>query len=97
MRVNFRAVDELAALLCHWGEMELRHGHMDEALAVLIEATIEPATTAFKCFIKPAATATSQVSFEVYFHTRFVHFMERVKETIKTNISLNNESRKRRI
>ena len=40
--VNYKSVEELASLWCSWGEMEMKHGHYDEALAVMREAVSEP-------------------------------------------------------
>ena len=32
--VNFRGVDDLATIWCHWAEMEIKHKHFDKALEV---------------------------------------------------------------
>lgn len=42
--VNYKSVEELAGVWCAWGEMEMKHGHYEEALAVLREAVLEPST-----------------------------------------------------
>ena len=42
VKVPFRRVDDLAEVWCSWAEMEVRHGHYDEALRVLSRATSGP-------------------------------------------------------
>ncbi|NXJ58700.1 SYF1 factor, partial [Spizaetus tyrannus] len=45
-RVRFRQVEDLAAVWCEFGEMELRHENYDEALRILRKATALPAKRA---------------------------------------------------
>ncbi|XP_069737661.1 pre-mRNA-splicing factor SYF1 isoform X1 [Phaenicophaeus curvirostris] len=45
-RVRFRQVEDLAAIWCEFGEMELRHENHDEALRILRKATALPAKRA---------------------------------------------------
>ncbi|XP_010178288.1 PREDICTED: pre-mRNA-splicing factor SYF1-like, partial [Mesitornis unicolor] len=45
-RVRFRQVEDLAAVWCEFGEMELRHHNYDEALRILRKATALPAKRA---------------------------------------------------
>ncbi|KAF3451555.1 hypothetical protein FNV43_RR07650 [Rhamnella rubrinervis] len=42
VQVNYKTVDNLASIWCEWAEMELRHKHFKEALALLRKATAEP-------------------------------------------------------
>jgi len=41
-QVNFKAVDDLAAVWCEWAEMELRHGNPETATDLVRQATSEP-------------------------------------------------------
>ncbi|XP_054043783.1 LOW QUALITY PROTEIN: pre-mRNA-splicing factor SYF1, partial [Rissa tridactyla] len=45
-RVRFRQVEDLAAVWCEFGEMELRHHNYEEALRILRKATALPAKRA---------------------------------------------------
>uniref|UniRef100_UPI000B4DCB60 pre-mRNA-splicing factor SYF1 n=1 Tax=Lonchura striata TaxID=40157 RepID=UPI000B4DCB60 len=45
-RVRFRRVEDLAAIWCEFGELELRHQRHQEALSVLRRATALPARRA---------------------------------------------------
>jgi pre-mRNA-splicing factor SYF1 len=36
---NYRTVDDLATVWCAYADMELRHDHYEEALAVMTRAT----------------------------------------------------------
>ncbi|XP_064355470.1 pre-mRNA-splicing factor SYF1 [Dromaius novaehollandiae] len=45
-RVRFRQVEDLAAVWCEFGEMELRHENYEEALRILRKATALPAKRA---------------------------------------------------
>lgn len=47
VKVPYRRVDDLAEVWCSWAEMEIRHGHYDEALRVMSRATSAP-TSAHK-------------------------------------------------
>ncbi|CEM02311.1 unnamed protein product [Vitrella brassicaformis CCMP3155] len=40
--VNFRGVDDLATIWCHWAEMEIKHKHFDKALEVARQAINRP-------------------------------------------------------
>jgi pre-mRNA-splicing factor SYF1 len=41
-QVNFKAVDDLAAVWCEWAEMELRHENHEMAIDLIRQATSEP-------------------------------------------------------
>ncbi|CAD6339703.1 unnamed protein product [Miscanthus lutarioriparius] len=41
-QVNFKAVDDLAAVWCEWAEMELRHDNHETAIDLIRQATSEP-------------------------------------------------------
>uniref|UniRef100_A0A673MQQ9 Pre-mRNA-splicing factor SYF1 n=1 Tax=Sinocyclocheilus rhinocerous TaxID=307959 RepID=A0A673MQQ9_9TELE len=45
-KVNYKQVDDLAAVWCEYGEMELRHENYDQALRILRKATAIPARKA---------------------------------------------------
>uniref|UniRef100_A0A8B9H3R0 Pre-mRNA-splicing factor SYF1 n=1 Tax=Astyanax mexicanus TaxID=7994 RepID=A0A8B9H3R0_ASTMX len=45
-KVNYKVVDDLAAVWCEYGEMELRHENYDQALRILRKATAIPARKA---------------------------------------------------
>uniref|UniRef100_A0A8C7YE82 Pre-mRNA-splicing factor SYF1 n=1 Tax=Oryzias sinensis TaxID=183150 RepID=A0A8C7YE82_9TELE len=45
-KVNFKQVDDLAAVWCEYGEMELRHENYDQALRILRKATAIPSKKA---------------------------------------------------
>lgn len=39
---TFKSVEDYAAVWCEWAEMEIRHYHYAEALAVMQQAVTEP-------------------------------------------------------
>jgi pre-mRNA-splicing factor SYF1 len=42
IKVNFRNVDDLAAIWCAWCEMEIQHERPDEAIKLMERATVLP-------------------------------------------------------
>ena len=60
IKVNFRNVDDLAAIWCAWCEMEIQHEKPDEAIKLMERATVLPKHKV--CFIpQPKKTFSSHL------------------------------------
>mmetsp|Transcript_13419 Transcript_13419/g.21996 ORF Transcript_13419/g.21996 Transcript_13419/m.21996 type:complete len:907 (-) Transcript_13419:204-2924(-) len=60
--VEYRSVEELCAIWCAWAEMEMKHEHYEEALAVMQQAVTEPLSSIKRRKARAVAVGKAGVS-----------------------------------
>ncbi|GBG68652.1 hypothetical protein CBR_g3193 [Chara braunii] len=75
-QVPFKGVDDLAAVWCHWAEMEQRHGNYRGALALMKRATVEPPEAMTRGGVGPDAPVQKRLYKSLKLWSMFVDLEE---------------------
>ncbi|MCL7034473.1 hypothetical protein MKW94_005305 [Papaver nudicaule] len=80
-QVNFRTVDNLAAVLCEWVEMELKHKNLEGARELLRRATAEPSAEVKR---RVAADGNEPVQMKLHKSVRLWTLYADIEESLGT-------------